>query len=591
MNGAGDLLAAGARSGVRIWDLETRKQVSTLGTGSHPTCARFSPSGREVVASGIGSVRVFDAITGERLASCEGAVGGRVSWHPDGERVALFKDGLRYWSFATGGLGPVLRSDASPTFVDVSPSGAMLLFMLDTRAICVADAGTGETMSVFRGPDFTGAGEFDPSGTRFVTADRSDRIHVWDITTSKLLLTIPAAHASTINRVRWSPDGTQLISCAYDASVKIWDADTGSLARTFLGHEGDVLEATFDGTQAGAISTSRGGDIRFWEVGRPPGYRQMLPFGIKHRIKQLDLSWHPSDGTLAVSSPMASALCRTEESSPTWEVTEGTCYPHWSPDGRFLQSTVDGKPSIKDTLSGRELLTDDLRDSIQIPKSHERPQDWSWSPDGAQLYARGDMAIYVISGFPDHLSVKSTPCARAPVTLEMSSDGRHFAVPFWTGVELIDVETGQVSEAIDPEHFAVTGHDYPVPFMDPTGRSLAVAQGSRLLILGFPDLTCTSVFQEHTGKIYHASWSPDGARIATCSEDKTVRVVDPSAGEVLTLACPMALMRVSWSPGGDQLAAVDTHGVVHLWDASFALAGEKDGTLRTAQFLGEALKR
>jgi WD40 repeat protein len=87
----------------------------------------------------------------------------------------------------------------------------------------------------------------------------------------------------------------------------------------------------------------------------------------------------------------------------------------------------------------------------------------------------------------------------------------------------------------------------------------------------------------HTGRVSAVSYSPDGARIASASADRTVKVWDTQSGtEVATLrghAGPVTA--VSYSPDGSRLASAsgepDKAGEVRVWDAR---SGTEVATLR-----------
>jgi WD domain, G-beta repeat len=70
------------------------------------------------------------------------------------------------------------------------------------------------------------------------------------------------------------------------------------------------------------------------------------------------------------------------------------------------------------------------------------------------------------------------------------------------------------------------------------------------------------------------SWSPDGKRLATGSEDSTAKVWDAAAGrELLTLkGHRSAVWSVSWSPDGMRLATGSADGTAKVWEAAGAEA-------------------
>jgi hypothetical protein len=73
----------------------------------------------------------------------------------------------------------------------------------------------------------------------------------------------------------------------------------------------------------------------------------------------------------------------------------------------------------------------------------------------------------------------------------------------------------------------------------------------------------------HTKGVSGVSWSPDGTRLASASQDGTVKVWDTRSGqEVLTLKGHTGWVEgVAWSPDGTRLASASTDGTVKIWDA------------------------
>ncbi len=83
----------------------------------------------------------------------------------------------------------------------------------------------------------------------------------------------------------------------------------------------------------------------------------------------------------------------------------------------------------------------------------------------------------------------------------------------------------------------------------------------------------------HTNAVSSVSWSPDGTRLATGSHDGTAKVWDAAGRrELLTLRGHTGQVRsVSWSPDGTRLATGSDDGTAKIWDAS---GGHERLTLR-----------
>lgn len=88
----------------------------------------------------------------------------------------------------------------------------------------------------------------------------------------------------------------------------------------------------------------------------------------------------------------------------------------------------------------------------------------------------------------------------------------------------------------------------------------------------------------HDGAVNSVSWSPDGSRLTTSGDDRTIRVRDARSGaEILTLrGHTRSVNSVSWSPDGLLLATASDDKTVRVWDARSGaelrtLRGHEDG--------------
>ncbi|MCB8766055.1 hypothetical protein LJE19_19740 [Planktothrix agardhii 1809] len=75
----------------------------------------------------------------------------------------------------------------------------------------------------------------------------------------------------------------------------------------------------------------------------------------------------------------------------------------------------------------------------------------------------------------------------------------------------------------------------------------------------------------HTESVFGVSFSPDGQRLATASDDKTVKLWDSTTGkEIKTLTGHTnSVFGVSFSPDGKLLATGSDDNTVRLWRLDF----------------------
>jgi WD40 repeat protein len=76
------------------------------------------------------------------------------------------------------------------------------------------------------------------------------------------------------------------------------------------------------------------------------------------------------------------------------------------------------------------------------------------------------------------------------------------------------------------------------------------------------------VLKGHNFPVNSLTFSPDGKRLASGSDDRTAKVWDTTTGqELMTLRYAEPVSSVAFSPDGKRLAFASNDGTVKVWEA------------------------
>jgi WD40 repeat protein len=119
----------------------------------------------------------------------------------------------------------------------------------------------------------------------------------------------------------------------------------------------------------------------------------------------------------------------------------------------------------------------------------------------------------------------------------------------------------RISWSQDNKYLASAGEDRTVRVWDTVKRQAAGPAG----IFNLKEL---SIFRGHHGQVSSLTWSPDGTRLATSSNDGTVKLWAARTGNEPHLLGDESDSSncVSWNPKGTQLAWGSRVGMITIWD-------------------------
>jgi WD40 repeat protein len=220
-----------------------------LGEGTRSLA--FSADGKRLAAGGVlGTIKVWDAVTGHGLLSIHTSTGAQVA-----PRI----------------LGP-----GSPVTcinsVAFSPDGTRLATCAMNETVTLWDATTGKEIKTLRkgankvaALNYCFGSAFSPDGKRLAAGGLDKMVRVWDVGTGREILSL-AGHAAWVQGVAFSPDGKWLASAGHDRVVCVWDATTGHEWLRLKGHTASVYCVAFSPDSGLLASGSEDGTVKIWRI-------------------------------------------------------------------------------------------------------------------------------------------------------------------------------------------------------------------------------------------------------------------------------------------------------------------------------------
>lgn len=181
-----------------------------------------------------------------------------VAFSPDDRRlvsVSPIDGSMRVWDVKSGQYVSILRVGKHRTAI-YSPDGTWLLTAGGDSAPRLWQVGDWDTSVELKHPSTVLSAAFSHDGKRVATADLSNNVRVWDVTTGGLL-SVAAAYGWRTDGMlppSFSPDGGRITAAGFDDGIMpLWDEDekrgraepipgiTGATAIVWDAEDGEVL--------------------------------------------------------------------------------------------------------------------------------------------------------------------------------------------------------------------------------------------------------------------------------------------------------------------------------------------------------------
>jgi WD40 repeat protein len=424
----------------------------------------------------------------------------------------------------------------------------------------------------------------------FAGSPEDNTSHVWDAATGKRLLTLRGAADEQIaaQEVAFSPDGKQIFAACSDRTIRIWDSTTGKALAVYRGHEGSVWTLAFSRDGALLATGSEDRTVRIWDA---QACRNTAPQRGLWQANQVVFS--PDGKSLVTWESFGQTAhlwdLATRQERATFRVRSNAWTnvpPVFSPDGRLLAfvfyhgkiNRIDTNRAILfDAHSGQELRHFDIQGPHQ-------PSGLAFRFDGARLVVTASGIGQVWDPETGKRIVTLANDQDRPINDAIfSPDGRRILTrPSGRGISMAttnkpnasvwDAETGKL--LLDLKHNdRVNAAACSVIAFSADGRRILTASASARFGASLWD-SATGVevlgLRGHQAAINYAAFSPDQSRIATASDDRTVRIWDAQTGKELLLlrGHTKGVRSVQFSPDGHLLLTQSDDHTARLWDVA-----------------------
>jgi len=551
----------------RVWDVDSARQIAVLaGHTAAVNQAAFSPDGAYVVTASIdGTARVWRADSGEEIAAFEGHEGDVNSavFSPDGTLIltASTDKTVRLWHVGTSAQRLLLEGHGDKVETAVfSADGLRVLSASQDGTTRIWEVSSGRTLKTFHHRDAIRSAAFSPAGGHVLAAgDR--QVQIWEIESERETARF-RFHEEPITSANFVAGGNLILTTSWDGTARLWNAMTGAEMVAMRGHDSHVSGASMSSDATRVVTASFDRTARLWEGVTRYGPRVM--FANMHRpsitYTYVDAQFFAdSRRLLSVSTDGVARVLDSSSGAVLVELVDATApilSAAISRDGaRIVTGCKDGSVRLWDAASGRLLrvVRGHASAVTRVAISADGQRLLSASQDGvarlwdtetgrelavSQSEWEGVLGVTFVS---EAARVLTVTAADNVVTVLDASTGRPMAALWHPGpvhsanlspdggqvvtaamdrkIRLWDVRTGKEVRSM-PGSLTATGAVF-----SPDGKRVLAGAGERMARLWDVETGLElGYFRGQLSSVVGVAFSADDARLATWTEDGTIRV-------------------------------------------------------------------
>lgn len=212
------------KDNIKIWDVSTLTLRKTINCNCLPSSVAINPKGTEFAVSGPTNITVFGLMNGAILMEIGGNTGAAedVVYSPDGKLLITSHLGtVTFWDAVQGKELRTLKVDSQKvSSIAVSPNGQILATGGWDKTVRLWDVATGKETSKLTGhKGWVTSLAFGDDGKLLASGDQETTLRVWDVGTTKLVKEL---------------DDENLIGSSFDSILFAPKAVTGDTKGVFV---------------------------------------------------------------------------------------------------------------------------------------------------------------------------------------------------------------------------------------------------------------------------------------------------------------------------------------------------------------------
>ncbi|BAY20275.1 WD-40 repeat-containing protein [Calothrix sp. NIES-2100] len=630
----GKLILTCSPGSIHIWDISGNLLTEIIDYENLIQSPRFSSDGRLIIATGDDGYHVWET-SGKLVTKING-----YSLSLDGQRFVSFTSKtVNIWDLSGNLLTEIKYPGASS--VAFSPDGKQIVTVSKDNIARIWDV-YGNFITELTGPqDYTNIPIFSPDGKHIVATASDENTRVWD-SSGNLLATFKGSLFP--DGINFSPDGKRLFA-PFGKSVRVWDL-SGNVLAELTGFQGKITSANFsaDGQQLVAASDDYTARVWYLTENMSPQFKLPdTPFSnyidpdsrLKNRITEAYISFSPDGQRVIVYSDYGIARVWDISGKLLAKLRGVTDGVNFSSDGQKILTTyrnrnsriwdiygnllaeLEGGNTAKFSVDGKRIVTTSYRNGFVSLwdisgklVAELKGQEANFSVDGKRIVTTSvddiarvwDINGKLITELKGHEAIVTkasfSPNGQEIVTISEDKTARLWNI-YGKQLVLLTGHQNELTSAI----FSPNGKQIITMFND---KNYTSTEGNTYTaILWNIDGKLRKEFKqlkELWGAGDSASFSPDGQRILTVSNNDTVNIWDLSGKKLVELtgfdrkhfvnsAGKAFIKSASFSPDGKLIVAAFNGNTVRVWNSNGKLVAElKGGLNNNARFSPDGKK-